>query len=132
VIHNAAIDGGGVEFVFKDDTDVTSLEFRVLRIVEQHVKLQEIEGALKAVAKREERGYANGRPPYGYQYDENAEYKIPVEDEYQKARRVIRLLDDDEYTWADIADETGIPQGTIGNINRNRGRYSLPFADAQD
>ena len=50
-------------------------------------------------------------------------YLVRDDEEYRTARRVLELLDDD-YTWARIEEETGVPQGTIGEIKKNAERYS--------
>lgn len=62
VIKDAAIQGGA-EFKFADDIDTDSLAFRVKRVVEMWIKLQEIRKSKAARKRQRENGRREGEPP---------------------------------------------------------------------
>lgn len=126
-----ALRRGDAEFVFwKDDSgDVDSLAAGVTRLVAQKKKQQEIEDSKRAVRRKMERGEPVGRKPFGYDYNSDKTEQIPDQPDFTNALRVLALLDDDEWTWAAIEEETGINQGTMSSIRDRREQY---IADARE
>jgi len=91
VIKDAAIQGGA-EFVFADDIDPESLAFRVKRVVEMWVKLQEIAKSKAARAERRENGGREGEPPTGLDWDDERLGWEPDED-IEEVLRVLAMKD---------------------------------------
>lgn len=126
-----ALRRGDADFVFwQDDSgDVDSLASGVTRFVARKKKQQEIEDSKRALRNKMERGEPVGRPAYGYKYNTNRTALVPDLLEFNRALRVLELLNADDWTWAEIEEETGVSQGTMAGIRDRREEY---LADARE
>lgn len=122
VIKDAAIQGDA-EFVFVDDIDTDDLAFRVKRVVEMWVKLQEIRKSKAARAERRNDGGREGTPPTGLDWDDNRHRWEPDEN-FNDVLRVIALKDAG-FTHRKVLDEVEIVNspGTVSNILDRRDEY---------
>jgi DNA invertase Pin-like site-specific DNA recombinase len=84
-------------------------------------KRKEIEKAKKAVQKRQEKGYYQGKPPYGLQFDDEKKYLVPDEN-FETALEVLKLRDQDK-SYPNISEELGISTSKAYRINQNRSLY---------
>jgi DNA invertase Pin-like site-specific DNA recombinase len=84
-------------------------------------KRKEIEKAKKEVQKRQEKGYYQGKPPFGLQFDDEKKYLVPDEN-FETALKVLKLRDQDK-SYPDISDELGITTSKAYRINQNRDLY---------
>jgi DNA invertase Pin-like site-specific DNA recombinase len=84
-------------------------------------KRKEIEKAKKEIQKRQEKGYYQGKPPYGLQFDDEKKYLVPDEN-FETALEVLKLRDQDK-SYPDISDELGISTSKAYRINQKRGLY---------
>lgn len=120
---------GGCELAFVEEPPEDELTFRVQRAVESDVKRREIQKSKAALEEREEQGHDQGRPPYGMTYDDAGERWVPdwesengERSDFQKAIDVIKAREND-LSWRDIADETGVNKSTARRIWDRRDRY---------
>lgn len=122
VIKDAAIEGDA-EFVFVDDIDTESLAFRVKRVVEMWVKLQEIAKSKAARAARRNNGGREGTPPTGLDWDEDRHGWEP--DEYFNDVLRVIALKDAGLTHREVLDVIEIVNspGTVSNILNRREEY---------
>lgn len=84
-------------------------------------KRKEIEKAKKEVQKRQEKGYYQGKPPFGLQFDDEKKYLVPDEN-FETALEVLKLRDQDK-SYPDISDELGITTSKAYRINQKRDLY---------
>lgn len=111
---------GDAEFVlWKDDDDVDSVGSGVEHVIARKQK-QQIEDSIRTIRKKQERGDDLGRLRFGYKYNSKKTRQIPELPDFDRALRVLALLDDTSWTWADIEEETGVNQGTISSIRDRR------------
>lgn len=85
-------------------------------------KQREIDRAKSAVKERLEKGYDHGRPPFGFQYDEKGRYWVPDDDEFDTARDVLVLRDQDK-SYREIEKSTGVSISTVRRILDRREMY---------
>jgi hypothetical protein len=129
-IKRAATVFGDADFVlWQDDNDVDSVGSNVEHEIARKNKLQEIKDSIRALRNKQERGEPLGRPPYGYKYNTDKTALVPDLPDFEAALRVLVLLDDDDYTWPAIEDETGVNQGTMTSIRDRADEY---IADARE
>lgn len=107
------------------DDDLT---FDIKRRIERDTKEEEIRKARRAIQRKKERGDDLGRPRFGYTYNAQKTKQVPDEDEFPRALRVIELREEDK-TYAEIREETGVSNGTVANILDRREEY---LADADE
>lgn len=112
---------GGCEFVYVGDVEEDDLAYDIHRRVERQTKEEEITKAKAALAERERKGYDQGRPPFGLQFDADGKYWVPDED-FDIARRVIELRDDD-VPYREVRAKTGVPPSTAHGIMERREKY---------
>lgn len=117
-----ACDSGNVDRVFVADIDEGDMGHEVRRKVEEHVKQEEIEKARAAVNERLERGYDHGRPPFGFEYDDEGKHWVPNE-KFETARNIIHAIEERGETWAEVRERTGASDGAIDRILKNKDRY---------
>ncbi|MFA9517294.1 resolvase [Halopenitus sp. H-Gu1] len=122
VIKDAAIKGSA-EFVFADDIDSESLAFRVKRVVEMWVKLQEISKSKEARAERRENGGREGESPTGLDWDDERLGWEPDED-FEGVLRVLAMKDSG-YTHREVVEAVDVvgSTGTVSNILNRRDEY---------
>jgi hypothetical protein len=122
VIHYACV-MGNTEMVFAEDVDLDSLEFRVKRVVEQHVKQQEIKKSREVRRRRRENGGQEGTPPTGLEWDDDRHGWEPSDD-FEAVLRALALKDEG-YTHREIVAEIDVVSstGTVSNIVDRRGEY---------
>jgi len=115
---------GECELAFVEEPPEDDLTFRVQRAVESDVKRREIQKSQEALDAREERGDDHGRPPFGLQYDDAGRSWVPDREsgEFATALEVVRLREDD-VSWRDIADKTGVNTGTARRVYERKDRY---------
>jgi hypothetical protein len=129
-IKRAATVFGDADFVlWKDDNDVDSMGSSVEHVIARKKKQQEIEESIRMLRNKMERGEPVGRPPYGYKYNTDKTALLPDLPDFEKALQVLALLDDDDWTWADIEEETGVNPGTMTSIRDRKAEY---VADARE
>jgi len=119
---------GECEFRFVEPPPDDDLVFRVTRAVESDVKRREIEKVRQAIQEREERGYYQGRPPFGMQFDDDGQHLIPDPDSWDIVCDVLRLRDQG-HSYAKIAEQTPVNKSRVGRIVRNRKRYESHGGD---
>ena len=84
-------------------------------------KLAEIEKAKEAVKERQSNGYDHGRPPRGFEFDDDGKYWVP-DDEFDTVLEAIELVEGGA-TYATVEDETGIPAGTLPGVLERKELY---------
>jgi DNA invertase Pin-like site-specific DNA recombinase len=129
VVQYAAI-VGGAEFVFVDETNMESLGFRVTRVVEQFVKMREMERAAQALAHRAEQGMDHGQPPHGLQYDDEGEYWVVDPTTVGDVEKVFRLRSEG-LSYREIADRTPLSKSAVGKLLDRSESYER-FLDLPD
>jgi len=112
---------GGAQTVYVAEIDEDGMGHGVRREVEKHVKQEEIEKSRAAVRERLERGYDHGRPPYGFEYDEEGKYWVHNEN-FETARNIILARETGD-TYKEIRERTGVPDGTIARILDRKEMY---------
>jgi len=115
---------GECELAFVEEPPDDQLTFRVQRAVESDVKRREIEKSQAALDAREERGDDHGRPPFGLRYDDDGRRWVPDREsgEFATALEVIRRRNDD-LSWREVEDETGVSRSTARSVYDRRERY---------
>lgn len=84
-------------------------------------KRKEIERAKQETERRLEKGYYQGRPPYGLTFDDAGERLVPGE-QFDIAVRVLELRDAG-HSYREIADELDPAKSTVGRILDRREQY---------
>lgn len=129
-IKRAATVFGDAEFaLWKDDDDVDSVGSSVEHLIARKQKQQEIKDSIRAIQRKKEKGHDLGRPKFGYKYNSEKTAQVPDLPDFERALRVLVLLDDDDWSWAEIEEETGVNQGTMASIRDRREQY---IADARE
>jgi len=106
---------GNCEICYVADVD-EGMSFELQRTVEKYVKQNEIEKSKQARQRRQEKGYWEGRPRWGTQYDSNKAYLEPGKN-FDDALLAIRMDKLDEPSYDDIVQTTNISsKGTLTNI----------------
>lgn len=82
--------------------------------VDHKSKIAEIERAKSAVQERQEKGYWQGRPPFGLEFDANGQFLVPG-NEFETALEVLELASED-VSYYEIEKETDVPTSTVGKI----------------
>ena len=128
VVKDAALQGGA-ELVFADDIDPESLAFRVKRVVEMWIKLQEIRKSRDARRRRRENGGREGTPPTGLDWDDDRHGWEP-DDDFEDVLRVIALKDAG-YTYREIVEMVDVvgSTGTVTNIANRREEYETQMLE---
>jgi hypothetical protein len=121
---------GGADFLFVDDVPpIDSLEFVVMRPVEQKMKMKEIKKVRQAVEKRQEKGYDEGRPPAGFTYDSEGQYIVPDED-FEEVVKAIEMKDGGA-TYDEILDEVDVlSRATLSKVLNERRELYEKHADS--
>lgn len=128
VLHYACI-MGSCEMIFFDDIELNSLEFRVKRVVEQHVKQTEIRKSQEARERRRDNGGREGEPPTGLDWDDQRHGWEP-DDDFEDVLRVIALKDAG-FTHREVVkavDAVG-STGTVTNILNRREEYETQMLE---
>jgi DNA invertase Pin-like site-specific DNA recombinase len=114
---------GDATMAFWDDIDLGSLEFRVKRVVEQHVKQTEIRKSQEARERRRQNGGREGEPPTGLDWDNNQHGWEP-DDDFEYALRVPKLKDEG-HTHREVVEAVDVvgSTGTVTNILNRRDEY---------
>ena len=108
-----------------DVDDVQTAAMECVHAAMDHIKKKaEISRSKQAIKERLERGDDHGRPPFGLRYDDAGRRWVPDREsgEFATALEVIRLRDDD-VSWRDIADETGVNTATARRVYDRKERY---------
>jgi len=119
-VEHACIEGD-CEMHFVEDVDTDDLTFWIKRFVETFTKLKEMRASLRALAKREENDYYQGRPRFGTRYDEAGQYLVPGND-FESALKIL-ALDDAGAAKTHIVEETGVSRKTVYDIIDRRDWY---------
>jgi DNA invertase Pin-like site-specific DNA recombinase len=128
ILHYACI-MGDVEMVFVEDIELDSLEFRVKRVVEQHVKQTEIRKSQEARERRRENGGREGEPPTGLDWDDDHHGWEPDED-FEDVLRVLALKDEG-FTHREVVKAVDVvgSTGTVSNILNRRDEYETQMLE---
>jgi DNA invertase Pin-like site-specific DNA recombinase len=130
VIHYACI-VGNCTIAFVDRTDLDSLEFRVRRVVEQHVKQTEIRNSKEARQRRREQGGREGTPPIGMQWDDDRHGWIP-DDDFEDVLEIIAMKDGGATHRETVSASSIISStGTVTKILNRRDEYESAMLDHQ-
>jgi len=114
-IREAAI-RGGTEFAFVEgDDDMDSMSSDIQRTVEKHVKQQEIRKSREAIRRKKEKGEPLGPAPKGLRYTDDKTAYEP-DQEFDLVKRVIRLREEEDATYPEIEDKTGVARSTAHSI----------------
>jgi len=109
-----------------DDTQKAGIE--CLHAMMDHVKkMTEIERSKKAIQKRKENGYYQGKPPYGLEFDDEGQYLVASED-FQHVLTVLEMRDNGK-SYNAIAQEVPVSSSTVSNICDRREMYAEYAAD---
>lgn len=95
-------------------------------------KLKEIEKGLEVTDARQDNGYWMGEAPYGLRYGVTEEYGkrlVPDPGEWCDVERVLALRDDD-VSYREIEEETGVAYATAYRIVQRREVYKRACARA--
>jgi len=103
------------------DDDETWLIEMIRGYMDDVQKRREIQQARKKVRERIENGYDHGRPPTGLQFDQEGQYWVP-DDEFEVVMQALKLRNEG-HSYSYIANETGIPRGTLANIFDRKDLY---------
>jgi len=115
---------GDTETVYVADIEEDDMGHGVRREVEKHVKQDEIQKARQAIAERKERGYDHGRPPFGFEYDDEGKHWVQNEN-FETAKNIIHAREkSDPDTYDEIAERTGVSHGTISRILDRKEMYT--------
>jgi len=102
--------------------DVQQAGIECLHAMMDHVKkMTEIERSKKAIQKRKENGYYQGKPPYGLEFDDEGQYLQPSE-EFQHVITILELRDEGR-SYNSIASEVPVSSSTVSNICDRREMY---------
>lgn len=91
--------------------------------MDDRAKRKEIQRSKREIEKRKEKGYYQGRPPYGYRFDDEGKYLTEHPQQYKKAMKAIEMRENN-HTYQEIQDETGISLGTIYRILDRKDMYT--------
>ncbi|CDK39471.1 recombinase family protein [Halorubrum sp. AJ67] len=129
VIEHAALEGAcDLEFVV--DVPQDRLTFSIQRAVESRVKRKEIERAKQAVEHRVEKGYWQGAPPFGLQFDDDGQFLIKDQKEWSTIEQVFVLHEQGE-SYRGIAKEIeDVSKSGVGKIVRDNRELYLTRLDA--
>jgi len=108
-----------------DVGDVQTASMECVHAAMDHIKKKaEIHRSKQAIKERMERGDDHGRPPFGLQYDDAGRSWVADREsgEFATALEVVRLREDD-VSWRDIADKTGVNTGTARRVYERKDRY---------
>jgi len=87
-------------------------------------KREEIEKAKEAVAERLANGYDHGSERVGMTYRDDGKYQEP-DDDFYKVTETLRLLDEGELTYREIAADVGLPgPSSVHSIKEAREWYA--------
>jgi len=102
--------------------DVQQAGMECLHAMMDHVKKKiEIERSKKAIEKRKENGYYQGKPPYGLEFDDEGQY-LQASDEFQHVITILELRDEGR-SYNSIASEVPVSSSTVSNICDRREMY---------
>lgn len=102
--------------------DVQKAGMECLHAMMDHVKkMVEIERSKKAVKKRQENGYYQGKPPYGLEFDDDGQYLVASED-FQHVLTILEMRDEGR-SYNAIAREVPVSSSTVSNICDRREMY---------
>lgn len=102
--------------------DVQKAGIECLHAMMDHVKkMTEIERSKKAIQKRKENGYYQGKPPYGLEFDDEGQY-LQAAEEFQHVITILELRDEGR-SYNSIASEVPVSSSTVSNICDRREMY---------
>ena len=107
---------GGCEFVYVGDVQEDDLAHDIHRRVERETKEEEIRKAKAAIRRRQDKGYHQGRPPFGTQFDQNGVHLIRDPVEWETLVDVFTELEDGT-PYRAIESDLGVSKATISRIN---------------
>lgn len=90
-------------------------------------KQKEIERARREVERRLAEGYYQGRPPFGFQFDDEGKYLVPDPEEFDRAREVLDRREQGE-SYRQIGEAVGISKDAVAGVLDRREKYES-FAD---
>ncbi|WP_089789428.1 serine integrase family protein [Natronobacterium haloterrestre] len=117
---------GDAEIVYVGDVADDDLTFDIHRRIERETKEEEIRKAKRALERRREKGYDEGRPRWGTKYDSENAYLVPDPDQFPDALLAIRMAESKSprFSYRDIIEQTEINStGTLKNILDSREWY---------
>lgn len=121
-VHSTELDG---------EIDVDDDEGYLLEMLRGYMddvsKRKEIERARREIQRRLDKGYDQGRPPLGFEFDADGKYWVPGDD-FDTAVRVLQLRDDGK-SYAAIEDSTGVPKTTAYRVVERREKYVAELAN---
>lgn len=119
---------GGCEFVYVGDVEEDDLAYDIHRRVERATKEEEIQKAKAAIQRRQEKGYYQGTPPFGTQFDDDSAYLEKDDDEWPALETIFQGLEDGR-SYRELEDETGVSIGTISRIKQRGRSYYEQYGD---
>lgn len=111
---------GDCEFVYVGDVQEDDLAYDIHRRVERETKEEEIRKAKSAIRRRKEKGYYQGRPPFGTKFDEDGHHLEKDPEEWEELRTIFAKLEAGT-PYREIEADTSVSKATISHI-KNRGR----------
>lgn len=107
--------------------DVQKAGIECLHAMMDHVKkMTEIERSRKAIRKRKEEGYYQGRPPYGLEFDEDGQYLVPSDD-FEHVLTILELRQEG-LSYNKIAEQVPVTSTTVSNVVDREEMY-LEYAE---
>lgn len=106
-----------------DLSDPMQAAVEVLQAASEHeAKKKEIERAREAVQERLDNGYDHGRPPIGFQYDEDKRHWVPDGDRFDDVLEAIKMVENGA-TYSEVQEEIGIAPATMTGVMNRREKY---------
>lgn len=125
-----AIRQGDAEIVYlSDDVQEDDLAYDIHRRVERQTKEEEIKRAKAAIRERQERGYYQGRPPIGLQFDEEGKYLVPG-DRFENVIDAIGLVESGA-SYRDVEETLGISPSTLSGVMVRKEQYLAHIESAE-
>lgn len=106
-----------------DLNDPMNVAIELVQAASEHEAMQRyIEKSIKESTQRMESGYYHGEPPVGLTFDEDKQYLIADEDEFDEVLSVLELREQG-LAFRRIADEVSWSHPTVSKIVKRREQY---------
>lgn len=110
--------------------DVQQAGIECLHAMMDHVKKKvEIERSKKAVQKRLDNGYYQGKPPYGLEFDDDGQYLVPGDD-FEHVLTIFELREEG-LSYNKIAKKVPVAATTVSNILDRQEMYAEYAAELE-
>ena len=111
-----------------DTSDFNLVVETAMATADDEHKRKEIERAREETRRRVEQGYYQGKPPFGFTFDDEKKYLVPG-DRFGEAVDVLDAVDAGA-SYREVAAETDVSKSTVGRIVDRRETYERYRDDA--